>query len=37
MFWIYDLCHNSSRGMDGIKFNIYKALPMGDGNFTGFF
>jgi hypothetical protein len=23
-----DLCSNSSPGLDGIKFNIYKALPM---------
>jgi hypothetical protein len=23
-----DLCDNSSPGMDGIKFNIYKALPI---------
>jgi hypothetical protein len=23
-----DLCNNSSPGMDGIKFKIYKALPM---------
>jgi hypothetical protein len=23
-----DLCNNSSPGLDGIKFNIDKALPM---------
>jgi hypothetical protein len=23
-----DLCNNSSPGMDGIKLNIYKALPI---------
>jgi hypothetical protein len=23
-----DLCNNSSPGINGIKFNIYKALPM---------
>jgi hypothetical protein len=28
LLWILDLCNNSSSGMDGIKFNIYKALPM---------